>query len=88
MSRRISTPPEEAVEALRAVKAELSERKHSTAELAKQLGITRQAVYGWHAIPAEWVKRIAELTGIPPYRLRPDLYDEPPPPRRRRVAVG
>jgi DNA-binding transcriptional regulator YdaS (Cro superfamily) len=89
MAKRISTPPEEAVEALRTVKAELSERKQSSADLAKHLGITRQAVSGWRAIPAEWVKRIAELTGIPPHRLRPDLYDEPPPPKERRpAAVG
>ena len=88
MAKRVSTPPEEAIEALRAVKAVLSEKKLSFSDVAKGLGITRQAVSGWHAIPAEWVKKISDLTGIPPHELRPDLYDAPPPPRKRRVAAG
>lgn len=88
MAKRVSTPPEEAVEALRLVKVSLAKKKLSFADVAKSLGITRQAVSGWHAIPAEWVKKISELTDIPPHELRPDLYDAPPPPRKRRVAVG
>jgi transcriptional regulator with XRE-family HTH domain len=87
MAKRVSTPPEEAVEALIAVKATLSAKKLSFADVAKGLGITRQAVSGWHAVPAEWVKKISDLTGIPPHELRPDLYDATPP-KRRRVATG
>jgi hypothetical protein len=103
MAKRISTPPKAAELALAALKGKLlsgdivfmdPERlgdgpmRLSLAEIAKELGITRQAVSGWHAIPAEWVKKIAELTGIPPHQLRPDLYDAPPPSRSRRAAVG
>lgn len=87
MARRVSTPPEEAVEALRAMKPVLSEKGLTFADIAFHLGITRQAVSGWHAIPAEWVKKISDLTGIPPHDLRPDLYDAPPA-RKRRVAAG
>lgn len=88
MAKRVSTPPEEAVEALRAVKAALPAKGITFADVAFHLGITRQAVSGWHAIPAEWVKKISDLTGIPPHELRPDLYDASPPPGRRRVAAG
>lgn len=88
MAKRVSTPPEEAVEALRVLKAGLWVRGLTMSDVAKGLGITRQAVSGWHAIPAEWVKKIADLTGVPPHQLRPDLYDAPSSPRRRRVAAG
>jgi Bacterial toxin YdaS len=88
MAKRVSTPPAEAELALLRVKEELLEKKVFLADVAKGLGITRQAVSGWHAIPAEWVKKISELTGIPPHRLRPDLYDEPRSPKRRSATVG
>lgn len=62
----------------RRVIAEL--RGHNLAEIGRALGLTRQAVAGWRVIPAEWVKQTSSVTGIPVWRLRPDLYDAPPPP--------
>jgi hypothetical protein len=81
---RTNNPPEAAIQALRALREAVS-----AADIAKKLRITRQAVGCWHAVPAEHVKPISVLTGIPPHELRPDLYD-PPNSRRKnpRVAVG
>lgn len=72
MPKRVSSPPEIAREAT----AEL--RDHNLAEISRALGVTRQAVAGWRAVPAEWVRQVSEVTGIPAWRLRPDLYDAPP----------
>jgi hypothetical protein len=49
------------------------------AHLARQCGVTRYAVHLWRktGIPAKHVGRISALTGIPPHRIRPDLF--PPP---------
>lgn len=42
--------------------------------IAEHLGISRQATYQWDDVPTEHVLAISELTGIPPYELRPDIY--------------
>lgn len=91
MAKRVSTPPAEARKALQRMKMELAARAANDepmflADIAKALGITRQAISGWNAIPAEWVRQISEITGIPPWRLRPDLYDAPAPAPRRRIT--
>lgn len=44
-------------------------------ELARHLGVTRQAISGWKRIPLKHVKRVSELTNIPHDKLRPDLYE-------------
>lgn len=44
------------------------------AELARNLGIARQALYQWRRIPAERVIEIERITGIQRQELRPDLY--------------
>lgn len=44
-------------------------------ELAKRLGITRQAVNLWPMVPLKHLKAVSEITGIPRQQLRPDLYD-------------
>ncbi len=46
-------------------------------ELARQIGISRQAIHLWQRagqIPAEYVVAIEAATGIPREMLRPDLY--------------
>ena len=50
------------------------EKTGSGARLADQLGVTRQALYQWHRIPAERVLEIERITGVPRHELRPDLY--------------
>jgi DNA-binding transcriptional regulator YdaS (Cro superfamily) len=47
------------------------------AKVADGLGITRGAVAMWPRIPAERVRRVSEITGIPRHELRPDLWDAP-----------
>lgn len=49
----------------------------SASALARRLGITKSAVCQWERVPAERVGRVSELTGIPPYVLRPDLFSPP-----------
>lgn len=51
--------------------------------LAREFKITRSAIYQWSRVPAGRVLRISELTGIPCWRLRPDMY-----PRPETVAAG
>jgi hypothetical protein len=48
------------------------------AELAKELGITRQAIYKWDRVPAERVPEVARFTGIKRHILRRDLYGRIP----------
>lgn len=76
MAKRVSTPSPEALEAVEAFRAE---QWGKLADIGKELGISKQAISGWRAIPAEWVRQLSDVTGIPAWRLRPDLYDAPPP---------
>lgn len=44
-------------------------------KLNKALGMSEAAIYFWRRIPAERVKQVSALTGIPKEELRPDLYE-------------
>jgi DNA-binding transcriptional regulator YdaS (Cro superfamily) len=54
--------------------------------LAAQLGIDRNAIRRWRAVPARWIIRIEHLTGVPREELRPDLYLAPRPRAHARVG--
>lgn len=47
--------------------------------LAHELGIDRNGIRRWQAVPARWIIRIEHLTGVPREELRPDLYLAPRP---------
>jgi hypothetical protein len=43
-------------------------------KLAKELGVTRQAISKWRHVPLKYVRRLSQFTGLPPSVLRPDVY--------------
>lgn len=48
----------------------------SAAELARRLGISKQAIHLWglRAIPVGRVADVEKVTGIPKAELRPDIF--------------
>ena len=46
-------------------------------ELARRLGLQRQAVSQWTQVPAGRMLMVQALTGIPLCELRPDLWPAP-----------
>lgn len=52
-------------------------RGFTLASVARCLGISRQTVANWRQVPANRVRQVAALTGIPPHQLRPDMYYQP-----------
>jgi hypothetical protein len=58
-----------------AVMAELRERGLLT-QIAKHFGIARQAVDAWRIVPAERVIDVAEISGIDPHVIRPDVFPD------------
>lgn len=46
--------------------------------LARELGISKQAVYAWQKVPPQHVLQVERLTGITRYELRPDLHGQAP----------
>lgn len=60
--------------------ASIIEAAGGPSKLAKALGLDHSSVIGWrkaNRIPAERVKRVAEMTGIAPHVIRPDIFDPP-----------
>ena len=53
--------------------------------LARQLGITPQAINAWRRVPADRVLQVEKITGVPRQALRPDLY---PPNERAEFAAA
>jgi transcriptional regulator with XRE-family HTH domain len=46
-------------------------------QLARDIGVDKATVSRWcsKTIPAERVKRVSEITGIPRHVLRPDIFE-------------
>jgi hypothetical protein len=42
--------------------------------IAKELGVTRQAISKWRHVPLKYVRRVSQFTGLSPAVLRPDIY--------------
>jgi hypothetical protein len=50
-------------------------REHGKlSDIAVHLGVTKQAAYKWRRVPAERVQRVAQITGLEPQFLRPDIF--------------
>ena len=43
-------------------------------ELARRIGIARQAVQQWRRVPLDRILAVERATGVPREELRPDLY--------------
>lgn len=62
------------------VQAELKRRHYygmnpgTQGELGTHLGITKQAVNQWKEVPAKYVLDVADLLGLPPEFIRPDVF--------------
>ena len=52
-------------------------RRGAVTAIAKACEISTAAVSRWDRVPAERVKIVAEVTGVAPHLLRPDVVDAP-----------
>ena len=50
------------------------EKVGSASELARQLGVSRQADSQWREVPPRKARKVSEITGIPLADICPDLY--------------
>lgn len=50
---------------------------HGTANLAREIGVTSQAISQWERCPIERAKQVEDATGVPRHELRPDIFDMP-----------
>ena len=58
--------------------------------VAKRLGITSQAIAQWHpkrGPKVEHVPALEEMSGVPRYEIRPDIYERPPEPSRAKART-
>jgi len=48
-------------------------------QLAEKFGVQDAAITKWEKgrVPAERVLAVSDVTGLPPHRIRPDLYRAP-----------
>lgn len=53
---------------------EIRKKKGLSAKLAKYLGVTRQAISDWPAVPIDRLRAVEKFTGIPREELRPDIF--------------
>lgn len=54
------------------------ERAGGSRAVAREFGITRQAVEQWEHCPAKHVRSLERLSGVPASELRPDIFGDPP----------
>jgi DNA invertase Pin-like site-specific DNA recombinase len=47
------------------------------AEIARECGINRAAVYQWSKVPARHALRVARLLNLDVRRVRPDIFNPP-----------
>jgi DNA-binding transcriptional regulator YdaS (Cro superfamily) len=44
------------------------------AELARRIGVKRQAVSAWRRCPTDRARSVQTVTGVPMHELRPDIW--------------
>ena len=62
---------------LKAITTKAIEQAGGGAMLARELGVTRQAVYQWKLVPPQHVLDVERITGVSRHQLRPDLFGTP-----------
>jgi len=50
------------------------EKAGGASELARKLGVSRQAVAQWQAVPPRQARKVSELTGVPLADICPEFY--------------
>lgn len=55
-----------------------AEKAGGVTKLASEIGVKHPSLHSWKQIPANRVRDIERVTGIPDYELRPDLFRPPP----------
>ncbi len=58
----------------------------NASKLARELGITRSAIYQWHEIPLARVPDVERVTGVSRHKLRPDFFGPAPKSGRKRAS--
>lgn len=66
-SAMLKTTMDTGIELIRAKRGAMS-------EIARQLGLSKQAVTQWERVPDSHLGRVSDIVQIPPWELRPDLY--------------
>lgn len=56
------------------IKAVAKKAQLHVAQIAQRLGMSRQRVNLWDAVPAEHVLKVEDATGVSRHDIRPDLY--------------
>jgi hypothetical protein len=55
-----------------------AKESQNMAKLAREIKISRTALYAWKRVPEHRLKMVSRLTGVPRETLRPDLYPPEP----------
>jgi DNA-binding transcriptional regulator YdaS (Cro superfamily) len=46
-------------------------------KIARACNVSRAAVYQWRAVPPQWIYQVADVTGMTPEEIRPDIFRRP-----------
>ncbi len=56
------------------IQTELGKERGLRIRIARECKVTHGAVYQWSKVPPEHVLTVERLTGIPRFKLRPDIF--------------
>ena len=70
-----------------AILLEIIRRFGGQVKLALALGISQGAVSQWRRVPVHHCLKLSQLTGIPLYEMRPDVYPMPIKKRARAASI-
>jgi len=56
------------------IQAELGKERGLRIRIARECKVTHGAVYQWRSVPSQHVLTVERITGIPRFKLRPDIF--------------